>query len=157
MGTHASYRIRLIVLSPISISCIRNHYIHTLCAPSDGSLGAWNIEYGILYLIHFQQKFLGSISFSITLRWKKIRAFFILVCRVWIFSLYYKNIHSVWPSVWFSSKKKKKYFRTKLCALGEKKGVGGDMVPLSFKSPFNLYNVMRSRCDFGFTFQLYAS
>lgn len=71
--------------------------IYTLCS-IHGSLE--HRTWMVLYLISAK----GIDIFSITLRWKKIRAF--------LYFLYY-NIHSIWPSVWFSSK----YF-AQLCVGG---------------------------------------
>lgn len=89
-------------------------------------MGAWSIEHE-WYCTLFQQK--GSISSPSHCDERKSGAFF-------IFSILQYSFHLAFGMIFV------KIFCTIV--------LEGDMVPL--KSPFNLYNVMRSRCDFGSTY-----
>lgn len=116
------------VLSPVS--CIRNHYIHTVLHPW---MGAWEHRNMNMNRIVPYSKQKGSISSPSHCDERKSGLFFIFFYII-LFGLRYDF--------------RQKIFCTIVCG-------GGNVVPL--KSPFNLYNVMRSRCDFGFFTFVYAS
>lgn len=104
-------------------SIVYTQSLYTHCAPA---MGAWSTEHE-WYCTLFQQK--GSISSPSHCDERKSGLFLYFSILQYSFRLAFGMI-----------------FVKIFCTIV----LEGDVVPL--KSPFNLYNVMRSRCDFGFTF-----